>query len=100
MAAISYDSPAVLEDFAKRASITYPLLSDEDSEAIEAYGIKNDGVPEGSRQDGIPHPGTFLIDRTGVIRAKLFYSVRKRHTPTELLKAMRSLAESQDDAAR
>ena len=95
VAAISYDSSELLADFAKRASIEFPLLSDKTSQAIEAYGIKNNDVRKGSRRDGIPHPGTFLIDRQGKVRAKLFYSVTKRHTPDELLEAMRSLAEPQ-----
>lgn len=35
----------------------------------------------------LPHPGTFVIDADGIIRAKLFHSVVKRHTPAELVKA-------------
>jgi hypothetical protein len=39
LAAISYDSVGVLRDFAKRKSITFPLLSDHESEVIGTYGI-------------------------------------------------------------
>jgi peroxiredoxin len=37
-AAISYDSPEVLADFAERR-ITFPLVSDEGSETVTAFGI-------------------------------------------------------------
>ena len=90
--AISYDSPAVLSEFAKRHKVTFPLLSDTTSKAITDYGIKNDGVPSDSATHGIPHPGTFLIDQNKVVRAKLFYSVRQRHTAEELLEQMKTLS--------
>src|SRR5271165_6313213 len=39
LAAISYDSAAVLSEFAKRKSIAFPLLSDHESEVIRTYGL-------------------------------------------------------------
>ncbi len=39
LAAISYDSEGVLSEFAKRKSITFPLLSDRESDAIRRYGV-------------------------------------------------------------
>ena len=89
--AVSYDSQEILKKFAERAEIKFPLLSDEKSEAIKAFGVKNEDVRAGSRQEGIPHPGTFVIDGEGVIRAKLFVSVRKRHTSEQLLEAVKQL---------
>src|SRR5277367_1158478 len=44
VAGVSYDSEAILADFTKRRSITYPLLSDTSSKLIDAFGIRN---PEG-----------------------------------------------------
>ena len=41
VAAISYDSEEVLADFANRRGITFPLLSDDDSSVIRAFGIYN-----------------------------------------------------------
>jgi peroxiredoxin len=70
VAAISYDSPAILADFARRRSITYPLLSDPDSKVIDAFGIRN---PEGTGLEaGIPYPGYYLIDAQGVIQKRFF----------------------------
>ena len=39
LAAISYDSAGVLREFAQRKSITFPLLSDHESEVIGTYGV-------------------------------------------------------------
>ncbi len=70
VAAISYDSPAILADFTKRRAITYPLLSDKNSELIDKFGIRN---PEGTgMQAGIPYPGFYLIDPHGVIVKRYF----------------------------
>ena len=45
--AISYDSQEVLADFARRRGITFPLLSDDDSSVITAFGILNTVAAEG-----------------------------------------------------
>lgn len=72
VAAISYDSREILRHFAERASITFPLLSDPDSEAIKAFGILNDNFKPGQEGYGIPFPGTYVIDETGKVRKKYF----------------------------
>ena len=89
--AVSYDAVETLAKYGAENKITFPLLSDPESTTIDAYGIRNKDVPEGSRRDGIPHPGTFLIGQDGVIRTKLFYSIRKRHSPRELIEAAEKL---------
>ena len=40
VAGVSYDSQAILSDFARRRSISYPLLSDTSSSLIDAFGIR------------------------------------------------------------
>ena len=96
VAAISYDSEEVLADFANRRSITFPLLSDDDSSVIRAFGIYNTVAEEGvgpNRDDpeiaadyakyvsevgtapvvvGTPYPGTFMLDATGRVGARFF----------------------------
>ncbi len=73
LAAISYDSTAVLADFARRRSITFPLLSDPGSKVIREYGILNTTVPATNREQyGIPFPGTFIVDRNGVVTSRFF----------------------------
>ena len=70
--ALSYDTPAVLKHFADRAKITYPLLSDPESKVIRAFGILNETVPANNAFHGIPHPGTYLLDRSGKVISKYF----------------------------
>ena len=89
--AVSYDSVETLAEFAKENSIQFSLLSDPDSIAIEAFHVRNKKVRKRSPKHGIPHPGTFLVDKEGVVRAKLFYSITKRHTPDELVQAANKL---------
>jgi hypothetical protein len=85
-AALTYDSPAILADFARRKSITYPLLADPQSQVIRAFGILNQSVPKGSLFDGIPHPGTFLIDASGIVLAKYFeQDYTDRYTAANIL---------------
>ncbi len=88
--AISYDSVEVLAKFAADEKITFPLLSDSDSEVIKAFGILNKEAS--GRTAGIPYPGTYLIDSRGIIRAKLFRDGYKaRHATDELIKAAAEL---------
>jgi len=83
--AVSYDSVEVLANFTKKNNITFPLLSDPDSKIIKAYGVLN--AEASDKQAGIPHPGTFLIDQQGIIRAVIPGTVRKRHSADDLLEA-------------
>jgi len=100
---ISYDSQDILAAFSRQHGITFPLLSDVGSETIERYGILNTVAEEGlgpngndpaviaqvklyvsanganERQRGIPFPGTFIVDRSGRVKARFFedsYTVR------------------------
>ena len=80
---ISYDSTQILARFAKKGKVSFPLLADEGSKVISAYGIRNE-----SRQDGIPHPGTFIVGSDGKVIAKLFHEgYRKRHVAAEIIAA-------------
>ncbi len=81
---ISYDSLDILKKFSDSEEIPYLLLSDEGSKTIDEYGLLYQG--------GLPHPGTVLIDQSGVIRAKLFErGYRIRHTNDELVAAAEKL---------
>lgn len=93
---ISYDSVEVLKGFAEKQKITYPLLSDPDSKTIVAYALRNKetaGKKFGKVDlDGVPYPGTLLIDKEGVVRAKLFVDGYKdRHSVADLVKAAEGL---------
>jgi DsbC/DsbD-like thiol-disulfide interchange protein len=68
--AISYDPVETLKTFAGKHSITFPLLSDAGSKTITAWGILNREAT--GRTAGIAHPGTFIVDRTGIIVSRTF----------------------------
>lgn len=86
LAAVSYDSVAVLGDFAARRGITYPLLSDPESKVIRAFGILNEKVPPTSFARGVPYPGTFIVDRRGMVSAKFFEEdYTERYTASGIL---------------
>ena len=66
------------------------MLSDEGSTLIEAFGIRNvsmNGKTMGKIDlDGIPYPGTYVLDGEGVILGKLFLErYSQRHSNDELL---------------
>ena len=85
VAAISYDSPAILKSFADRRGITFPLLSDPESKIIRAFGLLNETVPKGAFF-GIPYPGTFVLDRQGTVVAKYFEDdYTERYTAADIL---------------
>lgn len=86
IAAISYDSVAILDNFAKRKSIQFPLLADPESKVIRAFGILNDTIPRNSMAFGIPHPMTIIVDATGKVLSKHFeYNVHERYTAANIL---------------
>ena len=110
VAAISYDSEAVLADFAQRHDISFPLLSDADSSAIAAFGILNTVAAEsqGPNADdpevvadvrkyvsvfgaspnivGTPFPGTFMLDAKGRVTSRFFEEFyRERNTTANVM---------------
>lgn len=86
LAAISYDSVAILHNFAERRGIHFPLLSDPGSKIIRSVGILNETVPHDAPFFGIPNPGTFVLDAGGVIQAKYFEDdFRERFTAADIL---------------
>lgn len=110
LAAISYDSTEILADFSKQHGITYPLLSDVNSATIKRYGILNTVALEAlgpnaqdpavaadirvyatvlapsERYRGIPFPGTFIVDREGLVTSRFFEEFyRERRTVANMM---------------
>lgn len=70
LAAISYDSPEILKDFAQRHKIEYPLLADPASHIVRSFHVFN--AEATGKEKGMAYPGFFYIDSSGVIREKYF----------------------------
>ena len=92
--AVSYDPPDTLRKFAASRGITFPLISDPDSAIIRAYGILNESEKPGARGYGIPHPGTFIVDRRGRVVARFFEAAYQERNSTA------AILSSLDGAAR
>ena len=86
VAVITYDSMAILADFARRRGITFPLLTDQGSATIKSYGLLNTTVDSASTNYGVPFPGTFLVNRQGVVTARFFEEAyQERNTVASIL---------------
>lgn len=72
IASITYDAPPLIKKFADERKIEFPLLSDQDHSIVDRYGILNRQYQPGDRNFGIPHPGTFILDRDGRVLARYF----------------------------
>jgi peroxiredoxin len=87
---IGYDAPATTAAAAAKLGLTFPLLADPGSKIIDAYGIRN--LEAKGKAAGVPHPAIFILDRAGVIRAKLMREgYRERPESAEIIAAARSL---------
>jgi AhpC/TSA family/Disulphide bond corrector protein DsbC len=86
LAAISYDPVPTLADFSARRGITFPLLSDAGSATIRRYGILNTTIDPKNELYGYPFPGTFMVDRRGVVTSRVFEpTYQERSTISSLL---------------
>ncbi len=110
VAAISYDAPEILSDFAARRGITFPLLADVGSRVIADYGILNTVAAEAIDAEapdsalaedvaryvsvfgasrlivGTPFPGTFVLDGSGRVVARYFEEFyRERNTTANVM---------------
>ncbi len=85
MAGISYDSPQILKTFIERRGIGYTLLSDPKSVVIDRYKLRDPQYPPDSRAYGVPRPIIFILDKNGVIKAKLYEETYTKRPPATLV---------------
>jgi peroxiredoxin len=73
---VSYDPQAALKRFSDKYSIAYDLLSDAGSVVVRQFGILNTAIdpddPRAGPYYGIPFPGTYVVDESGVVTEKFF----------------------------
>lgn len=85
LAGISYEPSKVNADFIAQNKIRYPLLGDPQSEIIDRYGLRDPQYKKGSRAYGVPRPIIFILDRDGIIRAKLYEDNYIKRPPVSLV---------------
>ena len=81
VAALSYDSPEILQTFTAKRHIAFTFLSDPKSEVIDLYKLRDPQYAPGSRAFGVPRPIIFVLDKSGVIKAKLYEESFKVRPP-------------------
>lgn len=87
LASVSYDAPDVLAKFAEKYGVSYDLLSDEGSRMIDAFGIRDPQYKANSRAYGVPMPAIFIVNKKGIVRAKLAEEGYKTRPPAEAILA-------------
>jgi peroxiredoxin len=94
IAALSYDSPEILQAFTVKRHIAFTFLSDPKSEVIDLYKLRDPQYPPGNRAYGVPRPVIFILDRNGVIKSKLYEESFKVRPPvTAVISKLDELAE-------
>jgi peroxiredoxin len=84
---LSYDSPDKQDRFSKNQMLQYPMLSDQPSAAIDAFGLRDPQYTEG-RAVGVPYASVFLIDKDGKIIAKAVSGDYKKRPTNEQILAL------------
>jgi peroxiredoxin Q/BCP len=85
---ISPDQPDKQAKFYVKYGLGFPLLSDPDHAAAEAYGVWGEKSMYGKKYMGIVR-SAFLIDEDGKL-ADVWYKISPKDTPKNLLAALKS----------
>jgi len=86
---VSKDSVASHKKFKAKYDLNFPLLSDENEELCNAYGVMKEKSMYGKKYFGIER-STFLIDETGVVR-KVWRGVSVSGHMDEVMAALKEL---------
>lgn len=97
IAAVSYDSQAILAAFAQKHSIGFPLLSDQGSEVIRKFGIFNSNMAPDLRSYGVPHPVEYLVSPEGIV-VKKYFVPNYQHRVSGSAVALREFGSVEGDA--
>jgi peroxiredoxin len=83
VAVVTYDAPTLQQKFVDKYRITFPMLSDVDATTIRNLGVLDTDYAPGDPAFGIPYPGVFIVDRGGVIVAKVFLKGYERRVDAD-----------------
>ncbi len=70
LAALSYDKPAILAEFAQEKGLRYALLSDPGSKMIDALGLRDPQYGAGSFAYGVPRASILYLAPDGTVLNK------------------------------
>ena len=84
---ISRDSPWTHVSWRQALDLSFPLLSDWNGEAVEAFGVAH----EFRGLKGIAQRSAFLVDAGGTVRGAWLYDASELPDLDELLQAARAL---------
>jgi peroxiredoxin len=80
---VCYDVPEKVKRFAERRKIKVPVLSDADSKTIDAYAMR--ALNGRGDQTGSAQHGTFVIDKSGVVRSKPYLTSFEGRAAVDIL---------------
>jgi len=87
VAGMTYDSQEILAGFVASESLRYPILSDENAQHVNAFGIRNVDYGSDHRFYGIPYPGIVLISPDGKVLGKYAEPGYKKRPPLKMVLA-------------
>lgn len=96
---ISPDPPAKLAQFRDKYGVTFPLLSDESTATLRAYGAYGEKKNYGKVVEGVIR-STFVVDATGVIEMARYNVRAKGHAAMMAGLLDVQLPPTADDAAK
>ena len=80
---VSADSVASHQDFARKFTLPFPLLADEDGEVARRYGSWREATPDANIR-AMPRRNPFVIDKEGIVR-RVYPKVKvEEHVPEVL----------------
>jgi peroxiredoxin len=82
---VSYDTPAIQARFIANQGIKFTLLSDPKSEIIDRFKLRDPQYKPGTRAFGVPKPAIFILNREGVVKAKLYEDAYTKRPPLKLV---------------
>jgi peroxiredoxin len=92
VAAITADSPAVVQEQCARHGFTFPFLADPQAEVIRSFGLLH--AHASPKKQDIARPAEFLIDSNGVVQwVNLTESALVRARPEQVLEIVDRLVQ-------
>ncbi|MCG8608390.1 thioredoxin-dependent thiol peroxidase [bacterium] len=86
---VSPDSPNSHQKFSSKFSLPFQLLSDEDKQVVQVYGVWKERNMYGRKYMGVERT-TVVVDKEGVVR-KIFPKVKVAQHPEAVLETVKGL---------